>query len=83
MIHENKNILDINGKKKLQKNLIESSINFKADCLIMGHADSITNETLDYIKNKNKNLKICQWFLDPIGKKGPDYLKNNKRILEK
>ena len=83
LIHENKNILDINGKKKLQKNLIESTINFKADCLILGHADLITNETLDYIKNKNKNLKICQWFLDPIGNKGPDYLKNNKRILDK
>jgi len=83
LIHDNKNILDIQGKKKLQKNLIESLINFKADCLIMGHADSITNETLDYIKNKDKNLKICQWFLDPIGKNGPDYLKNNKRIVEK
>jgi len=83
LIRENKNILDIYGKKELQKNLIQSSINFKADCLILGHADSITNETLEYIKNKNKNLKICQWFLDPIGKKGPDYLKNNKRILDK
>jgi glycosyltransferase involved in cell wall biosynthesis len=83
VIHDNKNILDIQGKKELQKNLIESSINFKADCLILGHADSINNETLDYIKNKNKNLKICQWFLDPIGKKGPDYIKNNKRILDK
>ena len=83
LIHENKNILDIKGKKELQKNLIESSINFKADCLVLGHADLITNETLDYIKNKNKNLKICQWFLDPLGKKGPDYQKNNKRIFEK
>jgi len=83
LIHENKNILDIHGKKKLQKNLIESLNNFRADCLILGHADSITNETLDYIKNKNKNLKISQWFLDPIGEKGPDYLKNNKRILDK
>jgi len=83
LIHENKNILDIHGRKKLQKNLIESSINFKADCLILGHADSVSNETLDYIKNKNKNLKICQWFLDPVGKKGPDYIKNNKRILDK
>ena len=83
LIHENKNLLDPKGKKKLQINLIESSINFKADCLILGHADSITNETLDYIKNKNKNLKICQWFLDPLGKNGPDYLKNNKRILHK
>ena len=25
----------------------------------------------------------CQWFLDPLGKKGPDHLKNNKRILSK
>ena len=83
LIHENKNILDINGKKKLQKDLIESSNNFMADCLILGHADSINNETLEYIKNKNKNLKICQWFLDPVGKKGPDYQKNNKRILDK
>ena len=83
LIHENKNILDPKGKKKLQNNLIESSINFKADCLILGHADSITNETLDYIKNKNKNLRICQWFLDPLGKNGPDYLKNNKRIFDK
>ena len=83
LIHENKNILDINGKKQLQKNLIESSVNFKADCLILGHADSITNETLDYIKSKNKNLKICQWFLDPLGKNCPDYLKNNKRIMDK
>ena len=83
LIHENKNLLDPKGKKKLQINLIESSINFKADCLILGHADLITNETLDYIKNKNKNLKICQWFLDPLGKNGPDYLKNNKRIMHK
>jgi glycosyltransferase involved in cell wall biosynthesis len=83
LIHENKNILDIKGKKQLQKNLIESSINFKADCLVMGHADAITNETLDHIKNKNKNLKICQWFLDPVGKNGPDYKKNNERILDK
>ena len=83
MVHENKNILDIRGKKQLQKDLIESSINFKADCLILGHADAITNETLDYIRNKNKNLKIGQWFLDPVGKNGPDYIKNNKRITKK
>jgi hypothetical protein len=50
---------------------------------VLGHADSITNETLEYIKNKNKNLKICQWFLDPVAKNCPDYLKNNNRILSK
>ena len=26
---------------------------------------------------------MSQWFLDPLGKYGPDYLKNSKRILDK
>ena len=81
--HDNKNITDFNGKKTLQRSIIDSSKNFKADCLILGHADSVSSETLDFLKNRNKNLKICQWFLDPLGKNGPDYLKNNKRILDK
>ena len=49
----------------------------------MGHADAIANETLDFLKTKNNNLKMCQWFLDPLSKNGPDYFKNNKRILDK
>ena len=83
LIHENKNIGDFNGRKTLQRTIIESSINFKADCIVLGHADAVSNETLDIIKDKNKNIKICQWFLDPLGKNGPDYLKNNKRVLDK
>jgi len=83
IIHENKKILDISGKKSLQNTIIENTNNFKTDCLILGHADAITEETLQIIKEKNKKLRICQWFLDPLGKKGPDYQKNNKRILDK
>ena len=83
ILRENKKITDFSGKKALQKTLIDNSNNFKADCLILGHADSVSNETLATLKKKNKHLKICQWFLDPLGKKGPDYLKNNKRILNK
>ena len=49
----------------------------------MGHADSVTEETLSHLKSKNKSLKICQWFLDPLGKFGPDYEKNTKRIFDK
>ena len=83
IIHSNKNLLDVNGKKKLQKYLLDSLKNFKADAIILGHADSVTNETLAEIKDKNKNLKICQWFLDPIGKEGPDHFKNTSRIFDK
>ena len=83
VIHTNKNLIDIKGKKTLQRNLLDSLINFKADCVILGHADSVTNETLEELKNKNKNLKICQWFLDPLGEYGPDHLKNTQRIFDK
>ena len=48
----------------------------------MGHADNVKKETLDYLKNKNKNLKISQWFLDPITKLGPDYENNKNRLLK-
>ena len=83
IINKNKNIRDLNGKKSLQRTLIDSYDNFEADCLILGHADSVSNETLDYLKNKNKNLKVCQWFLDPLSKKGPDFYKNSKRVYDK
>ncbi|MDB3889405.1 glycosyltransferase family 4 protein [Candidatus Pelagibacter sp.] len=83
LIHENKNITDFNGKKTLQNKIIKTFNNFKADCIILGHADSVSNETLSHLKNIKKDLKIAQWFLDPLSKSGPDYLKNNLRISQK
>jgi len=83
LIHENKNITDLNGKKTLQNKIIKTFDNFKADCLILGHADSVANETLAHLKKIKKDLKIAQWFLDPLSKSGPDYQKNNSRISEK
>ena len=83
IINKNKTINDLSGKKSLQNSIIETYKNFRADCIILGHADSVQNNTLEELKNSNKNLKICQWFLDPIGEKGPDYVKNNDRINQK
>jgi len=82
IIHENKNLLDLTGKNYLKNKILENTEYFKADCLVLGHADAVSSETLEIIKEKNKNIKICQWFLDPLGKRGPDYLKNNKRISD-
>ena len=48
---------------------------------MLGHADSITRETLNFLKEDKNSLKIFQWFLDPVGINGPDYLKNNQRIV--
>ena len=51
--------------------------------MILGHADRVSNETLRMIKENNKNIKISQWFLDPLSKHGPDHLNNSRRILHK
>ena len=83
IINKNRTIGDFNGKKSLQESIIGSFGNFKPDCIILGHADSVTNETLDNLKSINKNLKVSQWFLDPLGKNGPDHIKNTKRVTDK
>ena len=83
IVSKSKNIRDPNGHKKLQSVIIESFNNFKPDLVILGHADAVSNKTLDYLKSRNKDLRISQWFLDPLGKFGPDYLKNSNRILDK
>jgi glycosyltransferase involved in cell wall biosynthesis len=83
ILANNKNIGDIRGSKSLNKKILTNEKNFKPDILILGHADSVEKSTLIELKEKNPNLKICQWFLDPVSKFGPDYLKNKNRILHK
>ena len=77
-----KSIGDPKGTKTLNDKIISSFDNFNPDVIVMGHADNVNVEVLDFLKSKNKNLKISQWFLDPISKFGPDYLNNKKRLLK-
>lgn len=81
IINNNKKIHDFSGKKTLQNKIINSYDNFKPDLIVMGHADNVSLETLEFFKTKK--VKITQWFLDPVSKKGPDYYNNKKRVLEK
>ena len=83
IIHNNKRLNDLNGSKLLQKKVLETYENFKPDLIVLGHADKVSSNTLESIKQKNKNIKIAQWFLDPLSKKGPDFQNNKKRILDK
>ena len=77
-----KKISDPNGVKTLNKKVFSSFLNFNPDIILMGHADNIDLNTLDNIKNKNKSVKIAQWFLDPVTKHGPDYNSNKNRFLK-
>ena len=83
IVSNSKNLIDPKGVNTLNKKFIESYFNFKPDLIVLGHADSIFRSSLDYLKNYDKNLKICQWFLDPVSKDGPDFDRNKKRLLHK
>ena len=78
-LHNNKTILDFSSRKKFNIKVINSHINFKSDLIILGHADSISRETILTLKQIN-SAKVCQWFLDPISIHGPDFKKNYNRI---
>ena len=83
IISNYRNLRDPSGAKTLNKKIINSYNNFKPDLIVLGHADNVSSDTLNYLKNINKDLKICQWFLDPVTKFGPDYENNKRRILDK
>ena len=78
-----KSFKDPTGSKYLNNLISETINNFKPDILILGHADRVDNDMLIDSKEKFKSLTISQWFLDPLSKKGPDYIKNKLRILDK
>ena len=82
IISNYKSLRDPKGINTLNNKIITSCNNFNPDLIIMGHADSVKIETLEYLKNKNKHMRISQWFLDPISKFGPDYINNKKRLLK-
>ena len=81
--HNYKNFKDLRGNKSLENKILETFDNFKPDLVVMGHADRVQRSALERIKSRNKNLKISQWFLDPLSKYGPDHINNKKRILDK
>ena len=83
IIHNYKSIKDFSGINSLQQKIIDTFNNFKPDILILGHADRVSSETLRKLKEINKDIKMTQWFLDPLSKHGPDHENNSKRILDK
>ena len=75
IIHNNKSFNDLSGIRSLQIKIIDAYNNFKPDLLVMGHADRVSLNTLYRLKEINKNIRMSQWFLDPLSKYGPDHSK--------
>ena len=78
-----KSIGDIKGKKTLNDKLKKTCYNYKPDLIVTGHADLISKEQIQELKEDNPNTKFAQWFLDPLNRNGPDYKRNKERILDK
>ena len=71
---------DIKGQKKLNFKLLEVISNYVPDLIILGHADLIKKETLQFIKKNYPNIKMSQWFLDRMDDK---WVNNKKRFMDK
>jgi len=65
---------------KFQNYLIETFKNYNPDLLFFGHTNNIYLDTLENIKNLNKNIIISQWNEDPIMKSLKDSKANIKKI---
>ena len=74
---------DIKGARTLNDKLKKTCYNYKPDVIILGHADLISPQQINELKNDYPNVRIGQWFLDPLNKKGPDFERNKDRILDK
>ena len=83
IVSRGKSIRDFYGSNTLNDKLIKTCYHFKPDVIVLGHADMVSKDVLYSLKKDYSNLKISQWFLDPLNKNGPDYFKNKKRILDK
>ena len=83
IVSRGKSLKDFYGSDTLNDKLIKTCYHFKPDLIVLGHADMISKDILHNLKRDYSNLKIAQWFLDPLNKNGPDFQKNKKRILDK
>ena len=78
-----KSINDYKGSKTLNDKLKKTCYNYKPDLIILGHADLIDSDQISELRDDYPNIRIGQWFLDPLNKKGPDYERNKQRVLNK
>ena len=78
-----KSLNDLKGSKVLNDKLKKTCYNYKPDLIVIGHADLISRQQIEELKEDNPNTKFCQWFLDPLNKNGPDFNRNKQRIMDK
>ncbi len=71
---------DLKGSVKLNNKLLDIVSNYLPDIIVFGHADLIDNSTIEFIKKKYPDIKLCQWFLDRMD---DEWVKNKDRFIKK
>ena len=66
----------IKGKSLLNKIFLEKTLYYRPDLILMGHVNTIDDETFDTIKNTCKHTVFSQWYEDNLTINGPDFQKN-------
>ena len=54
----------LNSNKQVQGEFIKTIVNYNPELIILGHADRIHADTLEYIRKKNQDIKIIEWNVD-------------------
>ena len=62
--------------------LLDTIDHYKPDALVLGHVNNLNLNTLDIIKERNKNIRLTQWFEDNLYKDGPDPITNKNNFLK-
>ncbi len=66
----------INAKKVLNRIFLEKSLYYRPDIILLGHVNTINDETFAQIKNTSKHTIFSQWYEDNLTLNGPDFEKN-------
>ena len=77
----NSNVTNFKNTKFLNTIVLQKNYYYKPDLILLGHVNTINDETFQSIKKFNKNLIISQWYEDNIASTGPDYEKNSNNLI--
>ena len=71
----NKSIINpFNNSKKFNDKILNTIKNFSPDMLLIGHVFNIEKKVFSYCKEKN--IKICSWYIDSVSK---EFLNGEKK----
>ena len=94
-VKNNYNVLQISDRDFLQSNIfnykkplflyyIDKTIeNFHPDIILFGHVDSLNEDDFFYLRNKYKNIKFSQYFVDTLDPNFHQHDRHKKRFFLK